>query len=169
MRLGEPFGLGWSRAAASAALLAVYLLVLPVMFGSAAQGRMRQDQLFIVTATGEYPIEVEIADTPEEKALGLMFRTSLSDRQGMLFPYGDPQELTMWMRNTYISLDMVFLRADGSVHRIEERTEPLSERIISSEGPVTAVLELAGGWARRHGLKPGDRVRHRLFAESGPG
>jgi uncharacterized membrane protein (UPF0127 family) len=159
----------WSRAATSAALLALCLLVLPMLFGSSAHGRMRQDQLRIVTATGEHVVDVEIADTAEEKALGLMFRSSLADTQGMLFPYEAPQEISMWMRNTYISLDMVFLRGDGTVHRIEERTEPLSERIISSQGPVTAVLELAGGWARRHGLRPGDRVRHPLFTRAAPG
>jgi hypothetical protein len=69
----------------------------------------------------------------------------------------------MWMRNTYIPLDMVFIRADGTVHRIEPRTEPLSERIIASRGPVSAVLEIAGGAAERLGLKPGDKVRHPLF------
>jgi uncharacterized membrane protein (UPF0127 family) len=144
------------------------MMTLPMTIGSAAQAKMRQDRLTVVTATGEYPIDVEIAETADEKALGLMFRTSLADCQGMLFPHGTPQELTMWMRNTYISLDMVFLRADGTVHRVEERTEPLSDRIIGSQGQVTAVLELAGGWARRHGLKPGDRVRHPLFAASAP-
>ncbi|MEQ1714263.1 MAG: DUF192 domain-containing protein, partial [Hyphomicrobium sp.] len=65
--------------------------------------------------------------------------------------------------NTYISLDMVFIRADGVIHRIEARTEPMSERIISSEGPVAAVLELAGGVAERYGIKSGDRIRHPLF------
>ena len=144
------------------------MMTLPITFGSAAQAKMRQDRLTVVTATGKYPIDVEIAETADEKALGLMFRTSLADGHGMLFPHGTPQELTMWMRNTYISLDMVFLRADGTVHRVEERTEPLSDRIIGSQGPVTAVLELAGGWARRHGLKPGDRVHHPLFAASAP-
>ena len=139
-----------------------------MIFDSAAQAKMREDRLTVVTAKGEYPIQVEIAETADEKALGLMFRTSLSDTEGMLFPHTPPQELKMWMRNTYISLDMVFLRPDGTVHRIEERTEPLSDRIISSGAPVTAVLELAGGWAHRHGLKPGDRVRHPLFAASAP-
>ncbi len=69
----------------------------------------------------------------------------------------------MWMHNTYIPLDMVFIRADGTVHRIERRAEPLSDRIISSECPVSAVLELAGGAAERLGLKPGDHVRHPFF------
>src|SRR5690606_32059987 len=110
----------------------------------------------LVTATGVHVLDVEIAETPEEQALGLMFRTELPDNRGMLFPHRTPRELTMWMRNTYIPLDMVFIRADGTVHRIEERTEPFSERIIASEGPVSAVLEIAGGAAARLGLKAGD-------------
>ena len=92
-----------------------------------------------------------------------MFRTRLADKAGMLFFYETPQEITMWMRNTYIPLDMVFIRADGIVHRIEARTEPLSENIVASRGDVTACLELAGGAAERLGLKPGDRVEHRFF------
>ena len=71
----------------------------------------------------------------------------------------------MWMRNTYISLDMLFIRADGVIHRIEANTEPFSERVIASRGPVAAVLELKGGSAARLGLKPGDRVRHPLFGK----
>jgi uncharacterized membrane protein (UPF0127 family) len=126
--------------------------------------RMRVDKLWLVIGAGqETPIDVEMAETPKEKELGLMFRTELADNQGMLFPYGAPQEVTMWMHNTYIPLDMVFIRADGTVHRIEQRAEPLSDRIISSEGQVSAVLEMAGGAAGRLGLKPGDRIRHPLF------
>jgi uncharacterized membrane protein (UPF0127 family) len=127
------------------------------------------ERLELVTAGGPKTIDVEIAATPEQQALGLMFRTSLADDKGMLFPYGEARELTMWMKNTYIPLDMVFIRADGTVHRIAAKTEPLSERIVYSEGPVTAVLELAGGAAERLGLKPGDRVRDpRYFAEPKP-
>lgn len=121
------------------------------------------ERLELVTATGVHVLDVEIAETPEEQALGLMFRTELPDNRGMLFPHRTPRELTMWMRNTYIPLDMVFIRADGTVHRIEERTEPFSERIIASEGPVSAVLEIAGGAAARLGLKAGDTVRHPRF------
>jgi hypothetical protein len=124
---------------------------------------MRRETLVLQTAARKHTIDVEIAETSDEKAMGLMFRTSLADTQGMLFPYPSPQELTMWMRNTYIPLDMVFIRADGVVHRIEARTEPLSERVIASQGSVTAVLELAGGAAERLGLKPGDVVVHRHF------
>jgi uncharacterized membrane protein (UPF0127 family) len=124
---------------------------------------MRRETLKLLTAGAERVIDVEITESSEEKAQGLMFRTRLADTSGMLFFYETPQEITMWMRNTYIPLDMVFIRADGTVHRIEARTEPLSEDIIASRGDVVACLELAGGAAERLGLKPGDRVDHRLF------
>jgi uncharacterized membrane protein (UPF0127 family) len=124
---------------------------------------MRRETLKLITGTGVHAIDVEIAETAQEKAQGLMFRSRLPERSGMLFFYETPQEITMWMRNTYIPLDMVFIRADGVVHRIEARTEPLSEAIIGSKGDVTACLELAGGAAERLGLKPGDRVEHRFF------
>lgn len=129
----------------------------------AAGPAVHEERLELVTASGVHALDVEIAATPEKQAVGLMFRTSLADTKGMLFQHNAPHELSMWMRNTYIPLDMVFIRADGTVHRIEARTEPLSERIISSDGPVSAVLEIAGGAAERLGLKPGDKVRHPYF------
>lgn len=150
------------RAAVSAALFAL-LATLGMLFPDPLEAKMREDRLWLVVGGTEHPIDIEIAETAEEKALGLMFRTSLADNRGMLFPHRPPQEAAMWMRNTYIPLDMIFIRADGVVHRIESRTEPMSERIISSEGPVAAVLELAGGAADRYGLKPGHRVRHSSF------
>jgi uncharacterized membrane protein (UPF0127 family) len=122
-----------------------------------------EERLELITASGVHPLDVEIAATPEKQALGLMFRTHLADDKGMLFPHPEPRELSMWMRNTYIPLDMVFIRADGTVHRIEARTEPFSERIISSGGPVSAVLEIAGGAAERMGLRAGDKVVHASF------
>jgi uncharacterized membrane protein (UPF0127 family) len=152
-----------SRAAFSAALLIPLCMALLISTVSPADAMMRREPLTLVTATGEHVFNVEVAQTAAEKALGLMFRTSLPEQTGMLFPFDAPQEVSMWMRNTYISLDMVFIRADGGVHRIESRTEPLSERVITSGGPVTAVLELAAGVAARLGLKAGDRVRHPHF------
>ena len=128
-----------------------------------AKRAAHEERLELVTASGVHVLDVEIAATPETQALGLMYRTSLPDTKGMLFPHSEPREVSMWMRNTYIPLDMVFIRADGTVHRIEARTEPLSERIISSNGPISAVLEIAGGNAERLGLKPGDKVRHPSF------
>jgi uncharacterized protein len=157
-----------SRAAHRAALLLASSAV-ALMIAAPATAKMRVDRLWLMTRAGqETPIDVEIAEEPKEKQLGLMFRTELPDGTGMLFPYGSPREITMWMHNTYIPLDMVFIRADGTVHRIEERAEPLSDRIIASQGPVAAVLELPGGAAARLGLGPGDRVRHPMFAGKSP-
>lgn len=124
------------------------------------------ERLDLVTGNGIVTLDVEIADTPAKQALGLMYRTELAEKHGMLFLHDPPRESTMWMRNTYIPLDMVFIRADGTVHRIAAMTEPHSEAIIASNGPVAAVLEIAGGSAARLGLKPGDKVRHRHFGTS---
>jgi uncharacterized membrane protein (UPF0127 family) len=151
------------RAALRAARFLVVMALLTAGLVHPAQG-MRRDTLKLVTSQGVRDIAVEVTESPQEKATGLMFRTTLPDNAGMLFFYETPQEITMWMRNTYIPLDMVFIRADGQVHRIEARTEPLSEDIVSSRGDVTACLELAGGAAERLGLKVGDRVEYPLFA-----
>jgi uncharacterized protein len=129
-----------------------------------AQTTFRRDTLTLVTADGEKKIDIEVAETLDQKSLGLMFRTSMADTQGMLFPYSPPQDITMWMKNTFISLDMVFIKADGVVHRIEVRTEPMSERVIAAGADCSAVLELAGGAAGRLGLKAGDRVIYPHFA-----
>ncbi len=153
----------FNRAALRAALFVFFACLFTGFIGNDAHSKMLQEKLFLETSQGERQISVEVTDTPEDMAVGLMFRTSLPDDSGMLFPSPAPRESTMWMRNTYIPLDMVFIRADGVIHRIEAMTEPLSEMIIASKGDVLAVLELAGGAAARFGLKPGDRVRHRIF------
>lgn len=148
--------------------MAAFLVTFPATFGFAPLAHARAPQtLHIEKASGgNAAFTIEIAESDAEKAKGLMFRTKLGDNEGMLFPYGRAQELTMWMRNTYIPLDMLFIRADGVIHRIEARTEPLSDRVIASQGDVSAVLEIAGGAAERHGLKAGDRVRHSLFSSA---
>lgn len=110
------------------------------------------------TASGSHRYSVEIADTDSERARGLMFRRSLPKSGGMIFLYDQPQAIGMWMRNTYIPLDMIFIAAGGTVHRVETNTEPFSTDIIDSGGAVVAVLELNAGEANRIGLKPGDRV-----------
>jgi uncharacterized protein len=147
-----------------AALFAFVALAVFSVAPLSSEAQMQRETLTLVTASGDRKIDIEVARTPDEQAKGLMFRTELADTNGMLFPYSPPRELTMWMRNTYIPLDMVFIRADGIVHRIEVRTEPLSETVISSGAPAAAVLELAGGAAERLGLKAGDRVRHPHFS-----
>ena len=151
------------RAAGRAALFFVVAVLATVMFAPAADAKFRKDKLTLKTSSGEHVIEIEVAVTGEEKALGLMYRTTVPPGTGMLFPYDRPQELTMWMRNTYASLDMLFIRADGTIHRIEYGTEPMSERVIASRGAVTAVLELAAGEARRLAVMPGDRALHATF------
>lgn len=130
---------------------------------AAGDAARKTPKLTLVTASGRHDISLEIADSDEKRMVGLMFRTSLPFGHGMLFPYPDDHEITMWMKNTYISLDMVFIRPDGSVHRVARNTEPMSEEIISSNGPVSAVLELIAGSAERYAILPGSRVEHPIF------
>lgn len=124
---------------------------------------MSREVLTIESGEASHTFNIEVARSPGEKAHGLMYRTALPAGTGMLFPYDEATEIQMWMRNTYISLDMVFIRADGRIHRVEARTEPMSEKIIPSNGDVTAVLEIGAGEASRLGLKSGDVVRHGHF------
>ncbi len=119
--------------------------------------------LEIATKTGVQVFSVEMATTEQEKETGLMYRKELADGKGMLFDFSPEREVTMWMKNTYISLDMIFIRSDGRILRIAENTEPLSTKIISSGGPARAVLEVPAGTAQKYGIRPGDRVAHSLF------
>lgn len=118
------------------------------------------ETLTFETAGGPRAFQVEIADTPEKREVGLMYRRSMPADRGMLFDFDRPQIISMWMQNTYVSLDMVFVSREGRVTRIAESTEPLSTRVISSGGPVRYVVELVAGTGKRIGLKPGDRVVH---------
>lgn len=124
---------------------------------------MRRDTLTLKTTSGDKVLEIELAETPEQQMRGLMFRRSLPDNFGMLFPYAPPREITMWMKNTYVSLDMVFIKSDGRIHRIEYAATPHSEETISSGAVCAAVLELPAGAAQRYDLKAGDLVLHPLF------
>jgi uncharacterized membrane protein (UPF0127 family) len=109
---------------------------------------------------------VEMALTPEQQTIGLMFRTAVPPNEGMIFDWGAPRESSMWMRNTLVPLDMLFIAADGRIHRIAERTVPLSLTPIGSGGPVRATLELQGGITERLDIRVGDRVLHRMFGSS---
>lgn len=128
---------------------------------------MKKEEAVIETAEGKYAFQVEIADNPEARSMGLMFRRALGDRDGMLFFYPQEQFISMWMRNTYIPLDMIFIRSNGEIYRIEENTQPFSEEIIASGERVLAVLEVKGGTAASLKLKPGDRVKHPRFKDAG--
>jgi len=137
-------------------------LALSALAWPAAQAATVQP-LEIVTKNGVQVFSVEMATTEEEKEKGLMFRKELADGKGMLFDFSPEQEVSMWMKNTYISLDMIFIRADGTILRIAENTEPMSTRIIASGGLAKGVLEVIAGTAKKYGIEPGDRVGHPLF------
>jgi uncharacterized protein len=124
-----------------------------------------QQTIEIASKSGVHVFSVELAVTDEERERGLMFRKHLPEGQGMLFDFKREQEVSMWMENTYIPLDMIFIRRDGRIWRIAENTEPLSRAIISSDGPVLAVLEVIGGTAKKLGIAPGDRVGAPMFAK----
>lgn len=119
--------------------------------------------LEIASKTGVHAFSVEIADSEAEREKGLMFRKELPEGHGMLFDFHRDQEVGFWMQNTYIPLDMIFIRGDGRIWRIAENTEPLSTRIIPSNGPVRAVLEVIGGTAHKLGIVPGDVVAAPIF------
>jgi uncharacterized protein len=154
---------GLSLRIAVAASLA-FLLVLALAPGAVpATEPARLEPVVIETDQGRFTFTAEIADTPELRRRGLMFRHHLPEDRAMLFDWGRVEPVSMWMRNTYVSLDMIFIAADGRVVRVAERTEPLSETTIASGVPVAAVLEVVAGTAERIGLKAGDRVHHPMF------
>jgi uncharacterized membrane protein (UPF0127 family) len=122
-----------------------------------------EQTLEIVTRAGVHTFAVELAATDEERSRGLMYRRELPEGTGMLFDFKRDLNVTMWMKNTYIPLDMIFIRSDGRIHRIAENTVPESEQIIAAGGSVRAVLEVIGGTSRKLGIRPGDRVAHPIF------
>ena len=132
-------------------------------FGGLGARAASVQPLEIVTKSGVQVFSVEMATTEQEKETGLMYRKELADGKGMLFDFSPAQEVSMWMKNTFISLDMIFIRADGRILRIAENTEPQSTRIISSGGLAKGVLEVIAGTAKKYGIAPGDRVGHPLF------
>ena len=149
----------WSIARGWLAAILVVGCAAAIMPASAASFQ----PLEIVTKSGVQVFSVEMATTEQEKQTGLMHRKELADGKGMLFDFSPEQEVSMWMKNTYISLDMIFIRADGRILRIAENTEPLSTKIISSQGLAKGVLEVPAGTAQKYGIRPGDRVGHPLF------
>jgi uncharacterized protein len=114
--------------------------------------------LEIRTQAGVHRFTVEVARTPDEQARGLMYRERLGPDEGMIFPFPVPRPASFWMRNTYIPLDMLFVRADGTIALIAANTVPLSEESVGTSEPVAAVLELRGGRAAELGITEGDTV-----------
>ena len=130
-----------------------------------AQEPARIEQVTVVSTREAATFEAEVADTDDLRARGLMFRHKLPEDRAMLFDFGDPRPAAMWMKNTYISLDMLFIRADGSIAAVAENTEPLSLQTISVQEPVKAVLEVAAGTVKRLGIQRDDKVFHPIFKE----
>ncbi len=137
-----------------------------LLFASAARAEGGPlEPLTIEMGTGVHTVQVEVARTPEERGIGLMHRAELATDRGMLFDFGATRPVTMWMKNTLISLDMFFAEIDGRIVTIAERTTPLSEKRIRSGQPVRFVLEMIGGSVQRLGIAPGDRLRHALIEQ----
>jgi hypothetical protein len=146
------------RSAAMPRLLALIFAVSVVLFPLAACSD--ESRLVLRTQKGEYPFTVEVVDTPEKRAEGLMFRQSLAPDAGMLFDFKETREVSFWMRNTFIPLDMVFIAADGKVESIHVNARPHDPTSIPSGAPVQYVLEIPGGRSAEIGLKPGDKAEH---------
>ena len=138
-----------------AALLAALFLAWP---GAAQDASAVREELTVATLAGPHKFHVEIADDPRERSRGLMFRREMAKEHGMLFDFGSEQPASFWMENTYIPLDMIFIKEDGTVESIAERTTPLSRRSVTSQGPVRYVLEINGGLSDELGIRPGDKV-----------
>ncbi|WP_019961741.1 DUF192 domain-containing protein [Woodsholea maritima] len=150
------------EAAASSAPLTVEQAVLP----DAVVAYRGPEAFVIETDTGPVTIMAEIADTPQSRARGLMFRDSLGENEGMVLDHGVAQPSSIWMRNTLIGLDIVFIRADGRIAKIAANAQPRSERSIPSDIPVRAVLEIPAGRAAALGLRPGMTVQHAMFVSA---
>jgi uncharacterized protein len=124
------------------------------------QTGLEQVPLTIITQSAVHRFTVEVARTPVQQEHGMMYRTSIDPDGGMIFPYDPPQHVGFWMRNTFIPLDLIFIRKDGAIARITTGV-PHDESLLASGEPVVAVLEIAGGRADELGIRPGDKVEWR--------
>ncbi len=146
--------------AMSAALVVPVAPALAEAPAGRSQSGLKIIPLTIRTSDGKSHIyKVELAATPDQQAHGMMFRTSMPPKTGMLFPMQPPRPASFWMRNTLISLDLVFIGANGKVRNIIAGAVPKSEAPLNSVGPIIAVLELEAGETQRIGMRPGDAVR----------
>jgi uncharacterized membrane protein (UPF0127 family) len=153
-------------------ILMALALIFPSLAGAQPgtdrpQPRLAEEAMVIVTRDGtRHSFRAEMAVQPQDQMIGMMFRTSMAPDDAMIFDWGALRESSMWMRNTLIPLDMLFVAADGRIHRIHERAVPQSLATIDSRGPVRATIEIAGGTAERLNLRVGDRVLQRIFGSA---
>ena len=141
-----------------AVLLLLCLLALPAHAQAPLDESFQSDMLVIVARDACYRFDIYLAVSPQQQRRGLMFVRELPEWTGMLFVYGDEQYRSMWMKNTFISLDMVFARRDGSVTNIVDNTVPLSEQSVTSSEPAAFVLELNAGTTRRLSIDEDSRL-----------
>jgi uncharacterized protein len=139
-------------------------LAFGTLFAHAPAHPAGEATLEIISKSGVHAFSVELATNDAERSRGLMFRKELPEGHGMLFDFESDRPVAFWMHNTLISLDMIFITGDGRILRIAENTEPLSDRLVPSGGPVRAVLEVIAGTARKLGIKAGDRVEGAIFS-----
>ena len=149
----------------TAAMGRAFLLAAILVVGCSLAASAAEEQLTLHTSTGDYKFNVEVVDTPESRAQGLMFRTELADDAGMLFDFQQEREVSFWMQNTFIPLDMIFVGTDGVVDTIHVNARPHDTTSIPSKTPVQFVLEIPGGRSVEIGLKPGDTMDHDRVAK----
>lgn len=146
--------------------------LIPVLFAVAFAGqsqasedvvRLPVEQVIVTADRGDIAFATEIATSDETRSRGLMFRRSMGEREAMLFHWPSPRVVSMWMRNTYISLDMLFVTADGIVLHVQADTVPQSLEVLSAGREVSAVMEIVAGTAAKLGIRPGSRLKHRFF------
>jgi len=141
----------------------LFLVVVMLVAVAPAMAATETERLVIETAVGERVFNVEVVREEAERTRGLMYRKRLARDAGMLFDYDPPQDVAFWMKNTYVSLDIIFIDVTGKIITIAAKTKPLSLDRIPSHGAARGVLEIKGGMAAKLGIKVGDRVRHALF------
>lgn len=119
--------------------------------------------LRIIMAAGEKSFDLEVADTDQKRSRGLMYRTDFPLNRAMIFVFDKAQPVMMWMANTPLPLDMLFVRSDGMIARVAQKTTPFSEDVVSSGEPVSFVIEINAGVAAMLGIKAGDKVQHPII------
>ncbi|TLX12253.1 DUF192 domain-containing protein [Rhizobium sp. MHM7A] len=145
------------HAIGSAIMALFFLVALPAL--AAEEMRFDKEPLLIETTAGKtLRFTVEVAATGDQRARGLMFRKSMADDAGMIFDFGEPRRVAMWMENTILPLDMLFADTTGTIRHIKENATPYSRDIIDSMSEVKYVLELNAGVVSKFGIKPGDRI-----------
>ena len=148
-------------------LLSAVVACIPLGSALAQLQQFPTAELTIESANGPHKFAVEVATTPSQMEQGLMYRRSLAANAGMLFDYGQPSLAAMWMKNTLIPLDMLFVNEQGRIVNIRERAIPGSLETIPAAGPVRAVIELNGGTVAKLGIRPGDHVVYPIFRAAG--